>query len=220
MAHEEARGFRPVPKLWPGATVHILGGGPSLLRVDLSRLADARVIATNQAYSTGAWDVMIFGDLGFYRREKDGLLDFAGLKVGTHRTLIGKPGIYTVKKKNHPFGVRKDPNILAWNLNTGAMAINLAVHLGAKRIVLFGFDMRRVPIGENGVDADDTIGERTNWHNRIAAPPSKDPYKRFLRPFPDIARDLKELGVECVNATPGSAIVEFPIVEPEEVYPC
>ena len=218
-------GFQSVPLLWNDATVHILGGGPGLLRTDLARLRGngTRVIATNHAYRTGPWDVVVFGDLGFYRSQHEGLLGFAGLKVGTHRSLIGRPGLHVVKKKNHPFGIRRDRNVLAWNLSTGGMAINLAVHLGARKIVLHGYDMRRVPIGENDVDVDvaaSVDGARCNWHERSGAPKSKDPYARFLRPFVDIARDLKALNVEGVNATPGSALTEFPIVEPEEVYSC
>jgi len=52
-----------VPRLWPGGECFILGGGPSLKDVDMSRLKGHRVIAVNNAFKLADWiDVMFFGD--------------------------------------------------------------------------------------------------------------------------------------------------------------
>ncbi len=69
--------------------------------------------------------------------------------------------------------------------------------------MLIGFDMRRV-------------NDRANWHEDHPCP-QKDPYGRFLLAFPHIAREARELGLEILNATPESAISQFPIVKLEEV---
>ncbi len=45
----------PIPKIWNKSTVFIIGGGPSLLDIDLSLLHDKRVIGVNQAYKLGNW---------------------------------------------------------------------------------------------------------------------------------------------------------------------
>lgn len=198
-----------VPKLWPDATCFILGGGPSLNNVDIDRLRGSRVIAVNNAYQLGDWiDVLFFGDCRWYHVHKKRLLDFAGLKVTrceAHRT---QPGIKAIKCMNRVNGLSKNPSLLSWNLSSGACAINLATLLGVKKIVLLGFDMRK-------------IDNRNNWHSEHpgSVNPKHNPYVRFVKRFTSIAKDLKGLNVECINATPGSGLTDFPIVDPEIVLP-
>lgn len=201
------------PRLWPDGECFILGGGPSLEEVDLSLLEGKRVIAVNNAYELGAWDVLLYGDCGWPTYEgtekkphKEILLQWAGLKVHPCQNAEKLPGIKTMPRRNRPNGICRNPQKLAWNLNSGACAINLAFHFGVKRIVLLGFDLQEVD-------------GRHNWHmDHPHADRAKfNPYERFRQPFPDIARDLEELGVECLNATPGSALDVFPIVTLGEV---
>ncbi len=180
----------------------ILGGGPSLAQVDLSLLAGRHVIAVNNAYKLGPWDVMFFGDGGWLRAERERLVSFTGIKVTVAKEHLDEPGLLVVKRSRGRFGISEDPGVLTWNLHSGACAINLAVHLGVRRIVLLGYDMRK-------------IDGQSNWHaDYPPQPPSKNPYPRFLMPFEAIARDLARLQVEVVNATPGSALTAWPIVDP------
>lgn len=199
------KNFWTVPEIWPGGTCYILGGGPSLSRIPMERLHDRRVIAVNNAYQLGDWiDVMFYGDCRWWNWHGKALLDFPGLKVTACEAHAAKPGIRAVKRQNVPLGITTDRGRLCWNLNSGACAINLAVHFGVKKIVLLGFDMR-------------LVDDKHNWHNAHSNRPNRNPYQRFLRPFANIAKDLETLGVECVNACPGSALDVFPIVEPESV---
>lgn len=202
--------FWTIPHIWNEATVFILGGGPSLGRVDLSRLHGQRVIAVNNAYQLGPWPVMFYGDHRWFLLHSERLAQFPGLKITTSTQQQGELGrsigIRVVDKAKGPFGIQKTPKVVSWNKSSGACAINVAVHLGAKKIVLFGFDMRK-------------IDGCTNWHADHPHTPNVDPYFGFLAPFELMARDLKAMGIECVNATPGSALTVFPIVDPEAVLP-
>jgi len=186
---------------------YILGGGPSLNLVDIGRLRGERIIAVNNAYRLADWiDVMYFGDgkwLGWHMKE---LVAWPGLKVTTCESHKKYPWLCVVEKRNSPWGITTNPWHLCWNLNSGSCAINLAVHFGVSKIVLLGFDMRRVE-------------GKANWHDDHKNGAKKEPYERHMKPFPDIARDLERLNVECINATPGSALTHFPIVDPEEVLP-
>ena len=193
--------------MWPEGECFILGGGPSLRDVKVEQLKNRRVIAVNNAYKLGDWiDVMFFGDCRWLDEHRNALLNFAGLKVTTCERHTSKPGIKVVRRRNTPFGIFTDPGILAWNLSSGASAINLAVHFGVKRIVLLGFDMRK-------------NGDQWNWHNDYAPRrrSGEGPYPRFLGPFPHIARDLKQQDVECLDASPGSALDVFPQVKLEDL---
>jgi len=60
-------------------------------------------------------------------------------------------------------------------------------------------------------------GEK-NWHKYYKDQQKKhEPYARFKFPFPHIAKGLKNHGVECLNATPGSELAVFPMVDLGEV---
>lgn len=201
--------FWTVPRLWPGSTIYMLGGGPSLKGLDISCLQGQRVIAVNNAYRLAPWaDVMFFGDCRWYEWHRNELGDFAGLKVTSCEAHANKPNLRVLRRRNSPEGINTNPQFLSWNKSSGACALNLAYHLGAGKIVLLGYDMRRVD-------------DKCNWHDDhpIAKNPHHNPWERFLRPFPAIARDFERLHVEVVNATPGSALEVFPIVEPETVLP-
>jgi hypothetical protein len=193
-----------VPRIWPGGECFILGGGPSLTLVDIDRLQGRRVIAVNDAYRIAPWaDVMFYGDGPWLTAHRKALLDFAGLKISGCATQTNEPGIRHVYRDMINHGISRDPTEVRWNRSSGACAINLAVHFGVKRIVLLGFDMRRVD------------GQK-HWHPDVNDDPG-NPYPRFLEVFPVIARDAEALGVEILNATPGSALTAFPIEEPAEL---
>lgn len=203
------------PKIWAGGTAFIIGGGPSLKDMDLTPIHGHHVIGTNNAYQLGSWvDLCWFGDCRWYDWHRDRLLKFAGIKVTCCVRAGGKPGIKGMKR-GKAAGIEKRPGWVSWNGNTGASAINVAYHLGAVKVVLLGFDMRQV-------------GDDCNWHpeHLIMNPNSekkklenggKSCYGRYLRKFPEIAKDAHRLKLEIVNATPGSALPDFPIVELKDV---
>lgn len=101
-------------------------------------------------------------------------------------------------KRGKQSGIDQRPSFVAWNKSSGGSAINFAYHLGASKIVLLGYDMHKVD-------------GKTNWHDDHPSH-NKDPYWRFLRPFPFIAKDAESLNLTIINATPGSAIDCFPIM--------
>lgn len=210
-----------VPKIWDG-TCFVLGGGPSLNDINLDLIKDRRVIGVNNAYgdcirnASGEtiryeprdWvDVCFFGDARWHGWHKKWLKTFPGLIVTLHDHMHGTAGVLgTEKARKHrnevPYGISDNPRYVSWNKSSGAAAINLAYLLGCKKIVLLGYDMRRVD-------------DQPNWHTDHPSP-NKNPYERFLKPFPYIAKDAKKLGIEIINATPESALKEFPITSLED----
>ena len=83
--------------------------------------------------------------------------------------------------------------------NSGFQAINLAILFGARRIILAGFDMHNR--SGRHFFGDHPKGLLNN--NR---------YENFVPAFEYAAKHLPE-GIEIVNATPGSAITCFPMVD-------
>jgi hypothetical protein len=88
--------------------------------------------------------------------------------------------------------------------NSGAAAISLAVHLGATRVVLLGYDCQRT----NGL---------AHWHgNHPRGLGNGGAMARWAESFAELAQDMARRGVEVVNATRETALKCFPRVELEQ----
>jgi len=198
-----------IPELWPNSTVYIIGGGPSVLNTNLPLIHSKRVIGVNCAFSLGAWvDLCYFGDGRWYHWNHKELRSFGGLKVTCFAgaNVEQWPGVMQVRR-GKPEGIDTRKRHLSWNKNSGGSAINLAYHLGAKRIVLIGYDMK---VDEN---------ENHNWHTKYVGkhtPPIKIYENRFLACYKTIKRDADKLGIEILNTNPDSALLEFPFVKLED----
>jgi hypothetical protein len=229
-----------IPKLWEGGECWILGGGPSLtgqfdipeevvqgvLRKELPLTAyspymaaihDKHVIGVNMAFKIGNWiDMVFWGDKKWYLNNRVEVASFKGLKVTCHPYFAngrfdGENIKCITKDNNKPKGISRNPTAAAWNSNSGAAAISVAVHMGVARIILVGFDMK--------LDAD----FKQHWHseygamNRKDAAPRSLPFNRHLTGFPHIARDARTMGVTIINACPDSAIPDFPKMSVKDV---
>ncbi len=92
--------------------------------------------------------------------------------------------------------------------NSGYQAANLALHTGARRIILVGYDMRRGP------------DNRAHWHgdhppHMNNAPPHA--LATWAAAFDSVPPTLPA-GVEIINATPGSAVTAFPFASLETLF--
>jgi len=212
-----------VPKLWENGECFIVGGGASIIKqfnipedlADaviqnksspavyssyLSAIHDKHVIGVNQAFRLGNWiDFVIFGDKGFFLKNQEDLAKLTNIRIGIPAYFNGRVDWvkYLAKDLKKTSGLSTTPSKVTWNGNTGAAAINLAVHLGVKRIILLGFDMN---VDEKG---------RQWWHQLYKQRDLKRGLKAFTRhsdAFPEIASDAIKLGVEILNANPDSNI--------------
>jgi len=201
--------YGKVEERWPDSTVYILGGGPSLNKVNFDLIKDKHVLGVNQAYQLGDWvDACYSGDRRWYYWNVSQLPNYKGTMYTSYPTFQARKGCPTINLgRISSHGISdKSRHSIAWNGNSGASAINVAYWLGARRVVLLGFDMQRE-------------GGRFNWHDKY--PPTKrskkdnrypTPYRRFLKCWRQVAIDAKRLELEILNATPDSKITLFPSV--------
>lgn len=207
-----------VPREWPGETVFLLAGGPSLTGFDPEILRGrGRVIAINNSYVLCPWaDALYFCDVSWWKHHRDEVLKTF---TGKHMISMGMSGDGVRRLRNSGLaGLETDPGGLRHGTNSGYQAINLAYHFGAKRIVLLGYDMR--------VNASQTNGrktERAHWHqghpwNHIDYPAYERIMKEnWLPRFSLLAEPLASAGVEILNATPGSALTCWPMRSLEDI---
>jgi hypothetical protein len=213
--------YDTVPEDWLGATVVLIGGGPSLTPAQVEACRNrtdengcrVRVVAINNAYALAPFaDVLYFCDdkwwqwhhkkLGEWRGEiwrlQGGLHDFGDARIKVLRNLDQHGGL----------SARRDG--LHTGQNSGYQAIGYAVHRGAKRILLLGYDMK-----------SDLVGGRpkTHWFGDHPGGTSPDIYRTFLPHFDTLVKPLAALGVEVLNCTPGSALKTFPHKSLAEALP-
>jgi hypothetical protein len=177
-------------------TFVLIGGGPSLTLDDVASVRGrARVIAINDAYLLAPWAEILYAADRTWIDAHHGVPDFQGLKysIDSHDT-VSRPD-WTVLKNTGPLGLELDPAGLRAGLNSGYQAINLAVHFGAKQIVLLGYDL----------SPDES---REHW---FPDPPDRQPspYSQMREAFTSIVEPLAALGVSVVNCSRRTALTVF-----------
>jgi len=201
-------------KKWQDQDVFIIGGGTSLEGFDWNLLKDKRTIGCNDAYMLGeeVCKLCVFGDSRWFDAHKDKVGLYKGVLFTNAKryrnTNIKMPSgkwLWTTPRISQGLGVDR----LAWNRNTGAVAVNLALILGAKRVILLGFDMH---LSKDG---------RPNWHkNKLLSQPDAKVYKRFIQGFVKLNEAMAETfpNAEIINVTDDSGLNVFCKIGCEEFW--
>lgn len=197
-----------VPKCWPGETIAILASGPSLTPEDVAFCRGrARVIAIKDAIRLAPWADLFYccgGEiLATWWKHYGPTFTFDGPKY----TLDPKAAAYaTVLRNTGVTGLETDPTGLRTGRNSGYQCVNLAAHLGAKKVVLLGYDMQPSETG------------KLRWFGTHPYPSNLGPvqFAAFRDCFDTIVEPLKALGIEVINASRRTALRCFPTMSIEE----
>ena len=206
---------------WKGETVFIIGGGPSVADQNVESLRGRKVIVINSSCYDFSWaDILFFADLLWWSEHKNAVKNFAGRCVTTDPDIRGDNILHL--KRRYPAGTKLQPGAkseqAALVLKSGlaidrselvvlktsmTAAINLAVHLGAKRIALLGAD---------GGPKDG----RTHHHKPHNRGQVEANWKLMREELATLVEPLRELGIDVVNCSLGSLITCWPIMSLEE----
>lgn len=235
-AGEAGPWWPPVPPLWPGGTAVICASGPSLERRDVARVRDWRARAwrgrgagRHIAVVNSTWRLcpdacLLYAADGRWWISPDGAAarrEFAGLKV-TQDAVAAKagvlrvPGEFTAGMSFDPprihFGGTDDKGGHAGN--SGFQAVNLAVLLGARRIILLGFDMGFGAAGEVHHHGPH------RWKGpagQALANPNETMFKIWRKGFALAAPGLAAAGIEVINCSRATSLDCFPRAALEDV---
>lgn len=191
-------------KIFKDLTCYLIGGGPSLKDFDFNLLTHKKTISINKAFLyVPNTDVLYWSDSVFYNGHSKYIHKFNGLKV-TNKPKPVKEDIINLKHTGRT-GLELDPSALRSGNNSGYAAINLAYHLGAKNIVLLGYDMACTQTD-------------THFHGGYdLGHPDKHFYERQMIPyFESLVQPLKDEGVNVFNANPESKLECFPKITLEQ----
>lgn len=194
---------------WDGQAAFILGGGPSLKGFDVERLRGrGKVIGVNNAgIDLAPWcDVLFWAD----SRWLDWNHDRLHLHTGTWKVSRKRPhlplGCDVKFMTFRPRRLSHWPDSLGGWCG-GSSAINLAYLLGARVIVLLGFDMRDLPPDQ---------WRDGNWHDKHKLPPLEGQRRnKFIPVLEGFAPDLEQAGVLVLNTNERSALRCFPFADIE-----
>ena len=190
--------FTKVKPIWKGETAFILGGGPSLSNFDFAKLKYKKTIIINKAvqfYPQG--DILYWTDARVYQWYKKDIDNFKGEKYTIKPYNVSKD--VKALRNTGKSGLEYDPTGLRHGNNSGYAAINLAYHLGVKRIVLLGFDMGNE-------------GKTGHFHDGYPVKVTQNKtYEFSMAPmFLSLVDPLKKKNVEIINANPQSKLTCFP----------
>lgn len=198
--------------------------GPSLTQQQVDRVARAGVktIVVNDAYLLAPWaDVNYFADLGWWKWQMKGIekpllglttddvrerfASFRGEKCSIQHP--GKeemdPAVHLLRNGGVE-GISTEPDAVKTGNHSGYQALNIPPLAGATRIVLLGYDGKFSSGGKPHFFGDHP--ERT-FESVVV---------EYSKAFRTMENPMKDLGIEVLNASPGSAIPYFPLVDLEQ----
>lgn len=200
--------FEPIPRLFSNQTIVCMGSGPSLCMDDVRLCyAHARILAVNDAWRlTGPQADVLFGpDAEWWKWRKDDSDTFFPWQLWTldPEAVQWRSRLHCVNFHGQEGIEFNDPAVVRTGGHGGYTAINIAVHLGAKKIVLLGYDMQPGPDGRNHF-----FGEHPNGHHVN--------YEFKLGVYAALPALLASHNIEIVNASRVTAIPYIKRVTLEE----
>jgi hypothetical protein len=196
-------------KLCDGKTMFLIGGGPSLKGVDLSALETRQdqVIVANNAYKLFPKALVAHhADYVWWEWNKE---LFAATFTGEFKSTTGIGGAKSCydletwcwlrRGVDHSLSLdRTEVN----GMHAGHQILNIAFFLGAKRIVLLGYDFCFGKAGE------------TQWHSDHQRETNTEMWaKRMLPNFKTTLPFLEAAEVHVVNANPDSMLKDFEFID-------
>lgn len=186
-----------VPRMWEGKTVAILASGPSMSKEQaaLVKVSGIPSIAINTTFRLAPWASMLYAadpEWWAHPSNKEAH-EFAGLKVSCSKV----KGVHHIRYSGIG-GFDPNPAFIRTGSNSAYQALHIAIHAGAKKVILLGVDM-----------SDKKGG---HWHKEHPIPlrtTAPDLFARWIKAFEELAKCLKGHDVDIVNCSPSSALLAF-----------
>ena len=183
---------------------YIIGGGPSLRGFDWALLEGRQVIAINRAYEMlPNATVVYFTDARFWEWHRSNLLDHLGRLITSASKQVKHPRVELYRLTGTE-GIDETPGCLRHGNNSGFAAINLAYHLGARHVYLFGYDFCYGAEGES------------HWHSGHPTLHRERVFEKMLPHAEALAVDATRLGLRVWNTNPTSQLRVFPFCTPQD----
>lgn len=199
--------FAPGP-IWADKPAVVVAGGPSFdaaaaRRIGIARARNAvRVVAINDSvYPCWFADICYASDIPWWQYHQN-LPGFEGRRVGLRYAdgaKMKQPEGVDLVEASGVDGHDDRPGFVRHGGNSGYVGVHLAAKLGAKTIILVGFDMK----GDVHWFGSHPDGIRRSGASKL----------KWVERFGALAQHLAASGVGVFNASPDSALTCFPAVD-------
>lgn len=186
-----------IPRCFKGETVVVIASGPSLTQEDVDFCkGKARVAVVNDNYKLAPWaDLLYAADTNWWDHH-NGVPQFAGQKWTQCQPSAEKYGLnWVMGYWNH--GPSLDRNHIHYGMNSGFQCVNLVFLMGARRVILLGFDMQM------------TGGKRHWFGNHPGVLDQNSRYEKWVRYMDNAALKYRKAGCEILNASRETALKEY-----------
>jgi len=185
----------------------IVASGPSLTKGQVDYCKDrASVVVINDNYKIAPWANYLYAcDSHWWdwHREDLDLLNFKGEKytqdnAWSENMLEHYKKMHRLKviKSTAGKGLSLDTEVIHQGGNSGYQAINLAYHLGGRKIILIGYDQKFGSNNETHWFGDHPNGVRSN-------------YASWVPSYNSLAEHARQIGLEIINCTIDTALTCF-----------
>lgn len=211
--------WRPEP-LFAGQLMFLLAGGPSLKQATADRIRGhgAIMVINSSHLLVPDADVLFFTDSGWAERHVEVIRTWRGIAITLSTAAKAMfPDILKRFKVEWSDDFR-DPSegTIKAGRSSGHTAISVAHALGCRDVVLLGYDMRLVDGREH--HHTDYIGITDPATGAAIPRTDMGIYEReFLPKWQGWNAAAVAAGMRVRNATPGSALREFPMVDLDDV---
>ena len=171
-----------------------IASGPSLLEEDVNKVKNLNTIVVNTSFRLAPWAKILFaGDFGWWNLYRNEVKEkFIGECWTGNKKASKIFGLNYIKQK-HGNSLSRENGVINFGGNSGYAAIEFAYQLGAKRIILLGYDMQRT----NGM---------SHWHGDHYRLSNDNAFPRWIKRIESVAKELDKIGVEVLNATRQTAL--------------
>jgi hypothetical protein len=186
--------FWTVTPEWKGETAFVVAGGPSVREQNVAQLEGRNVIAVNSSYEIAPFaQFLVFGDKRWWIEHHPRLAEFQGRIVTPCKSAVPRQRLLCLRRADGR-GLADDPSAVICGRTTTHAAINFAVHLGVKRIVLLGADMCRASDG------------RAHHHAEHPWPVREGCWAEQMEHLKHLVKPLRLRGIEVINTSQVSLI--------------
>ena len=188
----ECNNFAPNVALYGNKTIVCIAGGASLTADDAAYCEGrADVLAINRSFEVAPFARWLYACDGDFWRTYLHALTFHGEKWTQDKPAAQKYGLHYVESRP---GTTLGTSFVGWGQtaengggNSGFQALNLALHFGATRVLLLGYDMGGKHWHED--------------HTGHCANPLPHNFDAWIRGFEAAVPQLERLGVEVINCS-------------------
>lgn len=186
-----------IEREWEGETCVVLASGPSMSQEVADTVRDrCRTIVVNSTYLLAPWADMLYAADVLWWKANPEALKFAGRRVSILSNVNNDMEFEEVDYvESGGYGLLDPrPTHVRTGKNSAYQAMHIAVHMGVRRILMCGINMR-------------ALDGKEHWHPDHPHGVGKTmPFNLWIEMFNQVAPLLRARDIEVINCTPDSAL--------------